>query len=55
MCGWEAKFLRLFMLKALSVRIDRVGACIYRSKVVVIVASSALSMVCLSGCDLISM
>ncbi len=43
------------MLKALSARIDKVGACLYRSREVVIVASSALLMVCLSGYDFISM
>ena len=47
--------MRLLMLKALSVRIERDGSCLCRSSAIVMVASSALLMVCLSGCDFISM
>ena len=54
-CGWEEKFLRLLILNALSVRIERDQSCLCRSSEVVMAASSALLMVCLSGCDFISM
>jgi len=43
------------MLKTLSVRIERDGSCLCWSNAVVMVASSALLMVCLSGCDFIPM
>ena len=43
------------MLKALSVRIERDWSCQCWSSAVVMAASSALLMVCLSGCDFISM
>ena len=43
------------MLKALSARIERDGLCLCRSSAVAMAASSALLMVCLSGCDFISM
>ena len=43
------------MLKALLVRIDRDGSCLCRSSAVVMAASSALLLVCLSGYDFISM
>jgi hypothetical protein len=42
------------MLKALSMRIEREGSCLWRSSAVVMASSSALLMVCLSGCDFIS-
>ena len=43
------------MMKALSVRIERDGSCLCRSSAVVMAASSAMLMMCLSGCDFISM
>ena len=43
------------MLKALSVRIERDGSRLCRSSAVVMAASSALLMVCPSGCYFISM
>ena len=42
------------MMKALSVRMDSVEACLERSRAVVMAASLALLMVYLSGCDMIS-
>ena len=43
------------MMKALSMRIERDGSCLWRSSAGVMAASSALSMVCLSVYDFISM
>ncbi len=43
------------MLKALSVRIWRVGASLCRFRARVMAESSALLMVCRSSCDFISM
>ena len=43
------------MPKALLVRIERDGSCLCWSSAVVMAASLALLMVCLSGCDFISM
>ena len=43
------------MLKALSVRIWICGESLCRSRATVIVSSSAMLIVCLFGCDLISM
>ncbi len=43
------------MMKALSVRICRVGSSLCRSRAKVIAESSAVLMVCRSSCDLISM
>ena len=43
------------MIKAMSARIKRIGSCLCWSSGVVMAASSALLMVCLSGCDFISM
>ncbi len=43
------------MLKALSVSIERDGTCLCRSSAAVMAASSALLIVCLSGCDFIYM
>ena len=48
-------YLRMvLMLKALSVSIERAGSCLLASSAMVMAASSARFMVCLSGCDLIS-
>ncbi len=41
------------MLKALSVRIWICGESLWRSRATVMAASSALLIVCLSGCDLV--
>ena len=46
---------RVLILKALSVRIWRVGASLWRSRVRVMAESSALLIVCLSSWDFISM
>ncbi len=54
-CVWLGGEVSKVVYEALSVRIDRAGACLHRSNFDVIAASSALLMVCLSGCDLISM
>ena len=40
--------------KALSVNIERVWSCLLASGAMVMVVSSARFIVCLSGCDLIS-
>ena len=45
----------VLMLKALSVRIERVWSYLFTSSARVIAAYSARLIVCLSGCDLISM
>ena len=48
-------YLRMvLMLKALSVKIERVWLCLLVSSASVMAASSALLMVCLSGYDFIS-
>ena len=44
----------VFMLKALSFKIERVCSCLLASRAIVMAASSARFMVCLSGCDFIS-
>ena len=49
-------YLRMvLMLKALSVKIERVCWCLLASRAMVMAASSTMLMVCLSGCDFISM
>ena len=49
-------YLRMvLMLKALSVRIERVWSSLLASSAMVIAANSARLIVCVSGCDLISM
>ena len=49
-------YLRMIlMLKALSVSIERVFSCLLASSARVMAASSVRFMVCLSGCDFISM
>ena len=49
-------YLRMvLMLNALSVKIERVCSCLLAFRARVMAASSALLMVCLSGCDFISM
>jgi hypothetical protein len=49
-------YLRMvLMLKALSVSIERAFSCLLASSARARVASSARFMVCLSGCDFISM
>ena len=48
-------YLRMvLMFKALSVNIERVWSCLLAVRARVIAASSARFMVCLSGCDFIS-
>ena len=48
-------YLRMvFMLKALSVKIEMVWLCLLVSSASVMAAISALLMLCLSGCDFIS-
>ncbi len=48
-------YLRMvLMLKALSVNIERAGSCLFESSAMVMAASSARFIVCLSGCDFIS-
>ncbi len=54
-CGCEEKFLRLLMLKTMPMRIYRDGSCLWRSSAVVKAINYALLMICLSGCDFISM
>jgi len=45
----------VFIMKALSVRIWICNESLWRSRATVVAANSALSIVCLYGCDLISM
>ncbi len=59
--GWWLKligsmaYLRMvLMLKALSVNMERVWLCLLAYRVRVMAASSARLIVCLSGCDFIS-
>ncbi len=48
-------YLRMvLMLKALSVKMERVWLFLFASRAKVMAASSARFMVCLSGCDFIS-
>jgi hypothetical protein len=48
-------YLRMvLMLKALTVNIERVWSCLLASSAMVMAARSARFMVCLSGCDFIS-
>jgi len=58
--GWWLKlrgstaYLRMvLMLKVLSVKIERVWSCLLASSVMVMAASSARFIVCLSGCDFV--
>ena len=44
----------VLMMKALSVNIERVCSCLLASNTMVMAASSARFMECLSGCDFIS-
>ena len=59
--GWCMKlrgsmsYLRMvFMLKALSVNIERVWSCLLESSTIAVAANSARFIVCLSGYDVIS-
>ena len=52
--GSMAYLRMVLMLKALSVKMERVWSCLWASSARVIAASSARFMVCLSGCDFIS-
>jgi len=52
--GSMAYLRMVLMLKALSVNIERVGSCLLAFSAKVMAASSARFIVCLSGCDFIS-
>ena len=52
--GSMAYLRMVFMLKALSVNIERELSCLLASSDRVMAASSARFMACLSGCDFIS-
>ena len=52
--GSMAYLRMVLMLKALSVKMDRVWSCLLAFSARVMTASSARFMVCLSGCDFIS-
>ena len=53
--GGSMSYLRMvLMLKALSINIERVWSFLLASSASVMAASFALFMVCLSGCDFIS-
>ncbi len=53
--GSMAYLRMVLMLKALSVNIERVCPCLLASSAMMMAASSARFIVCLSGCDFMSM